>query len=147
MMAKTGQVARGCAGAILAVAALANTACEGPPARSKPWRHLPDVAEGAVDAGESAAAVQARVRAAEEAERAHTLRIRLGAEPASLHPLLDPDRETLEVVEDTVYEPLVRHTPAGYVPALAEFFRDTAYEIRFALRKDVVFHDGRPFTA
>lgn len=51
-------------------------------------------------------------------------------------------------MEDSVTEPLVRHDAAGYVPLLAESYRVIGgTEIRFALRKDVRFHDGRPFTA
>jgi len=119
-------------------------ACEGPPARSKRWRHEP-IAASAPDA----APARIEADAGTARERARTLRIRLGAEPRGLNLLIDPDREALQVAEDTVYESLVRHEPGGTIaPLLAESFRLAgATEIRFVLRKGVVFHDGRPFTA
>ncbi len=128
--------------ALLAVLA----ACEGPPARIKPWRHEPDVPPLDLDAG-SALAARDRARAEEGAVRARTLRIRLAAEPSSLNPQVDPDREALHVVEDSVYETLVRHGPDGVTPLLAESFRLHGNVLRFTLRRDVTFHDGRPFTA
>jgi peptide/nickel transport system substrate-binding protein len=125
----------------LTVLALALAACEGPPARAKPWRHERDPAPPSLpDAG-------AEQRAA-RAEREGTLSFRLAAEPATLNPIGEPDRETLQVMEDAVLETLVRHERAGYVPRLAESFRVVGgLEIRFVLRKGVTFHGGRPFTA
>jgi peptide/nickel transport system substrate-binding protein len=118
-------------------------ACEGPPARPKPWRHVPDVAPAA-DAAPRESADQ--VRAAEA--RARTLRIRLAAEPRTLNLLADADREALQIAEDTVYETLLVHSPEGYTPRLAESFRVVGgSQIRITLRKGVSFDGGRPFTA
>jgi peptide/nickel transport system substrate-binding protein len=121
-------------------------ACEGPPARAKPWRRAPDPVAAAP---EGPAVDRVRAHRDDDERRAHTLRIRLPADPSGLDPLADPDREALEVVEDTVFETLVRHGPAGITPGLAESFRVTGggNEIRFVLRPGVTFHDGKPLTA
>jgi peptide/nickel transport system substrate-binding protein len=80
---------------------------------------------------------------------ADTLRIHLTAEPGHLSPLGLPEREGLQVMEDTVFESLVRHEPAAIVPLLAESFRvtDEGLGLRFLLREGVRFHDGTPLSA
>jgi peptide/nickel transport system substrate-binding protein len=134
--AKTAQVLLGCLHLLLC-------ACEGPPARPKPWRHERDPASA-----DAAIASAPAPDGATGQDRAGVLRIRLAAEPRGLNLLVDPDREAVQVAEDTIHETLVRHGPDGIAPLLAESFRVVGgTEIRFVLRKDVRFHDGRPFTA
>ena len=126
--------------------------CDGPPARARSWRHTERHTPGAVGEAVAEAATATDDRSDETAGEAagrKALRIHLPVEPATLDPLVDPDRAMLEVTEDTVFETLLRHSAAGYVPELAETFRVTGggNEIRFALRAGVTFHDGHPFTA
>jgi peptide/nickel transport system substrate-binding protein len=122
--------------------------CEGAPARPKPWRSAPDpmARSGKTSKGPS------EERAALDARRRRTLRIRLPVEPTHLNPLVDPESEALQVVEDTVFESLVRYEPGhddAYAPGLAESFRVVAggTELRFLLREGVTFHDGAPLSA
>jgi peptide/nickel transport system substrate-binding protein len=81
------------------------------------------------------------------------LRIWLEVEPESLHPLLDPDTESLRITEDTVFETLLRRQADGgpgiYMPGLAESWRirPDGQELRVVLRQGVKFHDGRAFSA
>jgi peptide/nickel transport system substrate-binding protein len=143
---KNTQLLRGCLAGWLAIVATA-AGCDGPPARPKHWRH----AQGA--AAEPAGADPAQSLATwrpptKDPERAHTLRIRLQAEPAGINLLREPDREALQIAEDSVYETLLQHHPSGYVPLLAESFRVVGgTEIQLTLRDGVTFHDGRPFGA
>jgi ABC-type transport system substrate-binding protein len=126
---------------VSALTALA--ACDGPPARSRAWRHQAPLAEP------QAAAAPVSAPEGERERRATTLRIHLPVEPQSLDPLAEPDRPMVQVTEDTVFETLLRHGPGGYAPLLAESFRVTGggNEVRFTLRAGVTFHDGRPCTA
>jgi peptide/nickel transport system substrate-binding protein len=135
-------------GILVAAAVLA--ACEGPPARPKPWRHAPEPTAAA--ANDTSAAARLRERADVEEERRRTLRIRLEADPAHLDPLLDPDVEGRRAVVGTVFEPLLVHDgdgADGVAPALAESYRvvDGGTEVRLTIRAGVTFHDGRPVTA
>ncbi len=136
---------------MLAVCALTSAAgCEGAPARPKHWRHAPDPEAAARTAGPSGdAARRAADRAEADARRDRTLRIRLVVAPSHLNPLVDPEREGLQVVEDTVFESLIRYDGAAYSPGLAESWSivQGGREIRFILRPGVTFHDGKPFTA
>ena len=127
-------------------------ACEGAPARPKPWRHDVDQAPAAAPATQPAAVPVA----VEAAAREKRLRIRLEAEPRHLNPLVDPDRSTLRVVEGTIFETLLHYRPpvtegsAGTLEAgLAHSFRVSpdGRELRFQLREGVTFHDGKPFTS
>lgn len=134
----------------LAAALLTLGACEGPPSHGKPWRKpLPEPPPLTRPEGSAAARADAALEAAKK--RAHTLRIHLVAEPSHLHPLLDPDLETLRVTEGTIFESLVTLAPAGdpaaawgVAPQLAETFRviGDGRELRFTLRDGVRFHDG-----
>jgi peptide/nickel transport system substrate-binding protein len=150
--------------ALVAVTALAGAGCDGAPARPKPWRHVAAPAPTEADAGAGggagagagiagAARAAAEARAESRRRRTHTLRIRLESDPNHLNPLLDIDRAGLEVVEDTVFESLIRYRPAAagagdaggaYLPGLAERWTVLAggTEIRLTLRPGVSFHDG-----
>ena len=120
----------------------AGIGCEGPPARSKSWRTVGRLGAAADDAArpataESPEAGPPSAPSDDDARRARTLRIQLPVEPASLDPLgsgAGPDREMLEVTEDTIFETLVRHTASGYLPELAESFRVTDGGFRDPLR-------------
>jgi peptide/nickel transport system substrate-binding protein len=129
---------------------LLGCACEGPPARSKDWRHAPE--PGATPAVSQSPAVAARTNARAEklAKRARTLTIRLEAEPSHLSPFGDPERESNAVLDSTIFETLVTRDELGNVkPRLAESFRVAVggSELRFVLRENVRFHDGQPLTA
>ncbi len=128
---------------------LALGACEGPPARPKPWRHAPEPTASA--GAETSAAARLRERAEAEEARRRTLRIRLEADPTHLDPLLDPEVEELRAVKGTVFESLVVHAPDGdgVAPALAESYRvlDGGTELRFTMRAGATFHDRKPVTA
>jgi peptide/nickel transport system substrate-binding protein len=125
-------------------------ACEGPSARSKPWRHQADptvVSDAGADDD------RARERQEEAARRARTLRIRLQVEPSHLNPLLDIEHEGRLVVEDTIYEGVLRYerganSPNRIIGHLAEYnVMPGGMEIRLVLRQGVTFHDGRPLTS
>jgi peptide/nickel transport system substrate-binding protein len=106
-----------------------------------------------VPSGPGAALAQERALAA--AERARALRIRLEAEPTQLNPLVDPEREALWVIEDTIFESLLRRVPtedggpARLAPGLAESYEviPSGLEIRLHLRDGIKFHDGQPLGA
>src|SRR5262249_28269396 len=129
------------------------TACEGPPARAKSWRaaHEPRPAPAEADAPVASASTSS----GGDDDRAPTLRTQIPVDPSSLDPFGTeggPDRQMLEVTEDTVFETLLHHDSGSYQPGLAESFRVTAgagggAEIRLVLRAGVTFHDGKPFTA
>lgn len=72
------------------------------------------------------------------------------AEPPGLDPSATTATAASSIVHHNVLEGLVKITPAGaIVPALAESWAVSpdATEYVFYLRRGVVFHDGRPFTA
>lgn len=133
-----------------ALIALAFT-CEGPSARSKPWRHAElDLAEVA-PSSELIAAEAARV--ASRRRRGSTLRILLDANPRHLNPLIAPTTWTRRIAMDTVFESLVRYEPpsggAGtgpgrYRPGLARSWTlsQGGRELRLELSPEVTFHDG-----
>lgn len=143
--------------AVLAAAVL-TAACDGTPARAKPWRHAPDPIAVAEDAPRSAALVKQEDDLAVRARREHTLRIHMDAEPRGLHPLLAPSLWTRRIVVNTVFEPLIRYLPpeggagAGpgrYVPGLARSWRIQlqGHEIIIELDPAARFHDGRALSA
>jgi ABC-type transport system substrate-binding protein len=145
-------------GITLGFAVGALSGCEGVPAHQKPWRRPPSEPPAlSHTAGTPAAAAAASVLA--HKAREHTLRVRREAEPAHLDPpgteASGPDRETLEIAWGTIFEPLVARAPGNVpgvrtliLPRLAENFRIASggREIRFTLRDDVKFHDGRSFS-
>ena len=71
-------------------------------------------------------------------------------EPPSLDPTANASAAIDQILNQNVYEGLVRVTPRGKIePALAERF-DVSPDGKiytFYLRRDVSFHDGTPFTA
>ncbi len=79
---------------------------------------------------------------------AATLRVANQGDATSMDP--HSLNESLQLsITGNVYEPLVgRDKKLGLVPALATQWTQTSPTVwRFALRKDVKFHDGTPFTA
>lgn len=133
-------------------------ACDGTPARAKPWRHAPDPLQVAEHVPRSAALAKEEDDLAVRARRGHTLRIHMDSEPRSLHPLLSPSLWTRRIVMGTVFEPLVRYRPpeagagAGpgrYLPGLARSWRIQAQgqEIILELDPTARFHDGRALSA
>ncbi len=133
--------------------------CDCHPPRSKPWRHAADAGlEPSRELLESElfAAESARIEALRR--RDHTLRIHLDADPRHLNPMAAPTTWTLRIVQDTVFESLLRYEPpeggtgAGpghYEPGLAKAWRVSpgGREIRIDLQPDVRFHDGRKLSA
>lgn len=71
-------------------------------------------------------------------------------EPPSLDPTANASAAIDQILNQNVYEGLVRVTPRGEIePALAERFEVSpdGKTYTFSLRKGVFFHDGTPFTA
>jgi ABC-type transport system substrate-binding protein len=141
--------------AVAVIAALLG--CDSP-ARVKPWRHAPDPTKEAEAAPKSKVLSGLGELGPSEAEvhanRAHTLRIHLDAEPGRLTPLVEPSTWARRITLGTIFEPLVRYIPPDgpgpgrYAPRLARSWRimPTGLEIRIELEPDVTFHDGRPLT-
>jgi len=122
-------------------------ACESPP-RAKPWRHEPDptkIAEAAPRSPQLAPDEGAPI----PADRAHTLRIHMDAEPRHLNPMLTPSVWTRRIAMGTVFETLIKETPGGYQPGLAKSWRvdPDGLTIYVELQPNVTFHDGQPLTA
>jgi len=89
---------------------------------------------------------------AETAPRGGTAVVHVEVEPPHLLPLLRPDAWCERIVLHDVYEALVRRDPFpphDIVPELAESFdvSPDGLELVFHLRRDVRWHDGRPFTS
>jgi len=130
-------------------------ACDCHPPRSKPWRHAADAAvvpSQDLFKSELLAAESARLEALRR--RDHTLRIHTESRPRHLNPMAAPTEWTLRIVQDTVFETLLRYEPpeggAGsgpgrYEPGLARSWHvsPNGREISIELRPDVHFHDGR----
>jgi peptide/nickel transport system substrate-binding protein len=128
-------------------------ACEGPPARSKPWRHAPDPDQLADLQPSSEILAAEAARTATRRRRSHTLRIYMDRIPRHLNPMVAPSEWTLRIAADTVFETLIRYQPppggAGtgpgqYQPGLARSWTvaQGGREIRLELMPDVSFHDG-----
>ncbi|CAN5910012.1 hypothetical protein BH11MYX2_BH11MYX2_32200 [soil metagenome] len=126
------------------------------PARVKPWRHAPDPTAAAADEPSSPVLADPDNTADLRANRSHTLRIHLDAEPGRLNPLVAPSVWTRRIVMGTIFEPLLRYVPpepggkAGrYAPRLARSWRvmPNQLEIRIELEPGVTFSDGRPVTS
>lgn len=126
--------------------------CSGP--RGKPWRHEPDPRSLAAAEPRSTALSQEQAVSAVLAERGHTLRVHMDAEPRALNPLVAPSVWARRVTMGTVFETLIRYEPpeggAGsgpgtYAPGLARAWRvmPDGKEIRLYLEEGVKFHDGR----
>lgn len=130
--------------------------CSGP--RGKPWRHEPDPKSLAAAEPRSEALDQEQAVSTVLAERGHTLRIQMDAEPRALNPLVAPSVWARRATMGTVFETLVRYEPpeggAGsgpgrYAPGLARAWRvmPDGKEIRFYLESGVKFHDGRTMSS
>jgi ABC-type transport system substrate-binding protein len=142
---------------VVVVALCAMVGCDSP-ARVKPWRHAPDpvaeaehapkskVLSGLSDLGPTEAEVHA--------QRGHTLRIHVDAEPGRLTPIVEPTTWARRITLGTIFEPLLRYVPPDaqgpgrYAPRLARSWRvmPNGLEIRIELEPNVTFHDGRPLT-
>ena len=123
-------------------------ACDGPPARSKPWRHPQKDASTAVSAPIRPLVTEARE--AREARRGRQqLIVALGADPGALDPLRSPSASALWLTSRTVFESLVAVDGDRVTPELAERFDVSAdgLTLDFTLRDRVTFHDGRPLEA
>jgi len=84
------------------------------------------------------------------AQRAHTLRIHMDAEPGKLTPILAPSIWARRITLGTIFEPLLRYEgPGHYAPRLARSWRvmPGGMEIRIELEPDVLFHDGQRMTS
>jgi peptide/nickel transport system substrate-binding protein len=128
-------------------------ACEGAPARSKPWRHAPDaggVRPRSATAPPVLAGEGARLRAL--AARRDTLTVWLDSDPRELDPVAAPSAWTARITTDTVLESLLHYRPGesdarpgAYEPRLAASWKvgEGGREIAFELQPQVRFHDGR----
>ncbi|MFT3691729.1 MAG: ABC transporter substrate-binding protein [Kofleriaceae bacterium] len=121
----------------------------------KPWRHAPDPTEEAKAQPRSNVLGQLAEMGPTEADihaqRPHTLRIAVDAEPGRLTPIVEPSLWARRITLGTVFEPLIRYTSDGaphFEPRLARSWHvmPGGQEIRIELEPDVTFHDGRPLT-
>ncbi len=133
------------------VFALALGACEGAPARSKPWRHARDPQPSTQDSAAAKILSEQGDRVAARRERETTLRIHMDADPGHLNPFLTPTLWGRRIVRDTVFETLLtfrgtddQAAPGEYAPGLARKWTVSqgGREVRIDLRPDVKFHDG-----
>jgi ABC-type transport system substrate-binding protein len=139
--------------AALVAAAVGIVGCDSP-ARVKPWRHAPDPMSEAARAPGSTALADISGEQDVHAARAHTLRVRVDAEPGRLTPLVAPTLWARRITLGTIFEPLVRYVPPDgqgpgrYAPRLAQSWRvmPSGLEIRIELEPSVTFHDGHPLT-
>lgn len=142
----------------VAAAVAALVACDGTPARVKPWRHAPDPLVLAEHAPRSAALVKDEDDQTVRERRRHTLRIHMDAEPRGLHPLLSPSVWTRRIMLGPVFQTLVRYVPppagagsglGSYQPGLARSWRIQLQgtEIIIEIDPDARWHDGRPVTS
>ncbi len=147
-------------GAQVSVLLAVTSACAGllscdSPARVKPWRHAPDPTTEAARAPASPVLAGAPDEAAVLAERPHTLRIHMDADPGRLSPVIEPSLWARRILIGNVFEPLLRYVPpdaqgpARYTGRLARSWRvlPGGQEIRIELQAGVTFHDGRPLTS
>jgi peptide/nickel transport system substrate-binding protein len=123
------------------------------------WEKPPDPTAAPSDRFEGSevlAAEHARIKA--RAERAHTLRIHVDADPVHLNPVSSPTVWTRRITADTVFESLIRYRPpdggagsgpGSYQPGLAESWTVApgGREIRIDLQPDVRFHDGKKLSS
>jgi peptide/nickel transport system substrate-binding protein len=140
--------------AYLAALAVALCACQGSPARSKPWRHQPGDGSGEITAEPVSSVLKAeKVRVEAHKNRAHTLRIHMDARPLHLNPMVTPTEWGRRIVMDTVFETLIRYVPpeggsgAGpgrYEGGLAKSWTKSpdGREIRFEIHPGIRFHNG-----
>ncbi|HUS32056.1 MAG TPA: ABC transporter substrate-binding protein [Kofleriaceae bacterium] len=141
---------------VLAIAATI-CACESPP-RVKPWRHAPDPTAEAANAPGSPVLAQAAPSEAQViANRSHTLRIHMDADPGRLTPIVEPSIWAKRITVGTIFEPLLRYEPADangparFTGRLARSWQlmpvPGGIVIRIELQPGVTFHDGTPLTS
>jgi len=141
----------------LAVAVAVVAGCESP-ARVKPWRHAPDPTAEAKD--EPASHVLDNLAGQTDGElranRPHTLRIAVDAEPGRLTPIVEPSVWARRITLGTIFEPLLRYVPpehgqgpGRFEPRLARSWHvmPGGQEIRIEIEPDVRFHDGERMTS
>lgn len=134
------------------------TACDSP-ARVKPWRHAPDpTTEAQAQPSSKVLSADSELGPSEaevHAQRSHTLRIAVDAEPGRLTPIVAPSLWAHRITLGTIFEPLIHYAPPGpgaapahFEPQLAESWQvmPNGLEIRIKLQPDITFHDGRPLT-
>lgn len=90
-----------------------------------------------------------RMAYAQETNEPTVVRATIGSEPDNLNPWLSAATDT-EAVFQNVFEGLVRYDSEGaIIPGLAESWEisDDGLTYTFHLRNDVIFHNGKKFTA
>lgn len=133
-------------------------ACDCSAPRGKPWRHDPDPASLAAAEPRSPALAADEAAVDVLAQRSHTLRIHMDAEPRALNPLVAPSVWARRIALGPIYETLLRYEPpeggagAGpgrYAPGLARSWKlmPGGTEIRFYLETGVTFHDGHTLSS
>jgi peptide/nickel transport system substrate-binding protein len=135
----------------VAVLALLVGACDSP-ARTKPWRHA---ADPTADVRAADALSDAPAASVARAERAHTLRIHVDADPGRLTAVVEPTVWARRITLGTIFEPLIRYAPpegnrpAAFQPRLARSWHVTGdgTTLELEIQPDVVFHDGQRLTS
>lgn len=148
-MARITQQVWGVAGRLgVAAGLLAAMACEGAPARSKPWLH--PRADASPQVSQSIAPV---VAAAEKARQRHRSRrglvVHVARDPGPLDPLRNPTEDVGWLTRGTVFESLfVRQPDGSLAPRLAAAAppATAALHVEIPLAPGIRFHDGRPLT-
>lgn len=132
---------------LVAILTAAGGGCDSP-ARVKPWRHAPDPTSEAAHAPPSPVLAEGQGDADVRANRGHTLRIHLDAEPGRLNPLVAPTVWGRRITLGPIFETLIRMDQAGYHGKLARTWQvmPGGLEIRIELDPNATFSDGRPVT-
>ncbi len=138
---------------------MVGAACDTPP-RVKPWRHAPDpVAEAQAATAPRPAPRDVNATSPDVlADRDHTLRIAMDAQPKQVNPLITPALWNRRILLGPVFETLIKVAPpeAGDDPATSRYTSGLArswrimpsgLEIRLELEPGVTFHDGKPMSS
>lgn len=154
MVSRGPQDRRQTAALTISVALAILASCESPP-RAKPWRHAPDPTKIA-EAAPPSPALATPAGAPTLADRAHTLRVDMDAEPRHLNPMIAPSVWTRRIAMGTIFETLIEEAPpvtpggpARYLPRLAKSWRvdGDGLTIYVELQPNVTFHDGVALTS
>jgi len=141
-------------GALTLALCLLGLGCEGPPARSKPWRHAKQTTAPAASSPVAHLLAEEQLRVDAQENKETTLRIHMDAAPGQLNPLYRPNEWDYRITMDTVFEPLIHFEPdasgAGhFTPGLLESWdiSPDGRELRLRVREGARFHDGRRVTS
>src|SRR5690242_3081692 len=96
---------------LLTAVVIAGQGCDCTAPRGKPWRHEPEPESLAAAEPRSPALSRDEEVSEVLANRDHTLRIHMEAEPRHLNPLVSPSVWARRITMGTVFETLIRYEP------------------------------------